>query len=184
MCLHSANDPSITSLVIPLDHQSYLSVIRFVYASRLLSRSSFAYHSVLFLLSWRTAVWSHCWSPVMSYSAKVVQHSINQLLINTINDAEKVQTFLVNQIQKCQLRAQLGSFQVLQNLPRDGDRVEVITSSSHDFSTTRRRYPDSRPMKTTYDVVADKVLRTPSQRSDERTATKSEVTSSTKVRIM
>ncbi|EYB96533.1 hypothetical protein Y032_0149g2691 [Ancylostoma ceylanicum] len=91
-------------------------------------------------------------SSAMSFSAKVVQHSINQLLINTINDAERV----------------------LQNLPRDGDRVEVITSSSHDISTTRRRYTDSKPLKTTYDVVADKVLRTPSQKSDEKPTQRSD----------
>ncbi|KAL6733843.1 hypothetical protein Aduo_004455 [Ancylostoma duodenale] len=88
----------------------------------------------------------------MSFSAKVVQHSINQLLINTINDAERV----------------------LQSLPRDGDRVEVITSSSHDVSTMRRRYTDSKPPKTTYDVVADKVIRTSSQKSDEKPTQKSD----------
>ncbi|KAK6732183.1 hypothetical protein RB195_016517 [Necator americanus] len=71
-------------------------------------------------------------------------------------------------------------FRVLLNLPRDGDRVEVITSSSHDFSTTRRLYCDNKPNKTTYDVVADKVLRTPSQKSDEVDTQKSEVSSSIK----
>ncbi|CAJ0607863.1 unnamed protein product [Cylicocyclus nassatus] len=77
----------------------------------------------------------------MSFSAKVVQHSINQLLINTINDAERI----------------------LLDLPQDGDRVEVITSSSHDYSETQPA--KSKPYKTTYDVVEDKVLQTPSQKS-------------------
>ncbi|KHJ83201.1 hypothetical protein OESDEN_17102, partial [Oesophagostomum dentatum] len=77
----------------------------------------------------------------MSTSAKAVQKNINQLLIDTINQAERV----------------------LLNLPRDGDHVEVITSSSRDYATNKRLYGDTG--KTTYDVVADKVSRTSSQKS-------------------
>uniref|UniRef100_A0A0K0CX02 VASt domain-containing protein n=1 Tax=Angiostrongylus cantonensis TaxID=6313 RepID=A0A0K0CX02_ANGCA len=66
-----------------------------------------------------------------TFSAKAVQHSINQLIINTINDAEKM----------------------LLNLPRDGDRVEVITSSSYDQAVNPS---SSQPCKTTKDVVFDK----------------------------
>ncbi|VDM62809.1 unnamed protein product [Angiostrongylus costaricensis] len=66
-----------------------------------------------------------------TFSAKAVQHSINQLIINTINDAEKM----------------------LLNLPRDGDRVEVITSSSYDQAVNPS---GSQPCKTTNDVVLDK----------------------------
>ncbi|KAJ1373240.1 hypothetical protein KIN20_035600 [Parelaphostrongylus tenuis] len=67
-----------------------------------------------------------------TFSANAVQHSINQLIINTINDVEKL----------------------LLNLPRDGDRVEVITSSSHEQSVNPS---DSLPCKTTHDVVVDEV---------------------------
>ncbi|PIO56933.1 hypothetical protein TELCIR_21667 [Teladorsagia circumcincta] len=52
---------------------------------------------------------------------------------------------------------------MLLDLPRDGDRVEVITSSSHEVrSHTGRGF---RPGKTTQDVVVDTM--TPSERSDE-----------------
>ncbi|WKX95972.1 hypothetical protein Q1695_012434 [Nippostrongylus brasiliensis] len=75
-----------------------------------------------------------------AFSARVVQHSINQLLINTINDAEKM----------------------LLDLPRDGDRVEVITSSSHEVGTYNRQ------RKTTQDVVVDHTSKSDSHRSNER----------------
>ncbi|XGW13108.1 hypothetical protein V3C99_013611 [Haemonchus contortus] len=76
-----------------------------------------------------------------AFSAKVVQHSINQLLINTINDAEKM----------------------LLDLPRDGDRVEVITSSSHE-PKSQGTYGSGQG-RTTQDVVVDTM--TPSKTSDE-----------------
>ncbi|KAK6054645.1 hypothetical protein COOONC_07850 [Cooperia oncophora] len=79
-----------------------------------------------------------------AFSAKVVQHSINQLLINTINDAEKM----------------------LLDLPRDGDRVEVITSSSHEVRS--HSACGFGPRKTTQDVVVDTTSQmTPTPKSDE-----------------
>ncbi|VDO93525.1 unnamed protein product [Heligmosomoides polygyrus] len=78
-----------------------------------------------------------------TFSARAVQHSINQLLINTINDAEKM----------------------LLDLPRDGDRVEVITSSSRGVRV--HNMSSSKPGRTTQDVVADKVSRSDSRTPDD-----------------